>query len=1786
MKKFILFLILGLNIALVNAQVFVANSGASIGRIPDGVSTPTCFPLTISGVGTIDSNYGLASVTINIAHTWDADLTIKLVAPDGTSVDLSTKRGGSSNNYTNTIFTDTALRNIGAGTAPFTGYFKPESLLGVVNNGQNANGVWTLCVSDGSTTDSGSVLNWTLVFNNVPNYPPGSSAGGTGIPPCLNNSNAAPQCTVSPLVCNFDGLCGKTPALQVTHTWPELTAEFTACLGGASIENNSFIQFVATSDSAFFHVWIYNSNNGSGLQMLFYDGGCGSGPVTSYGCKNNMAPTTSGSPDSIIATGLTPGQTYYIMFDGYAGDLCSYTIQPVYGVSVFTIDINPDVKNVCRGTQIKFKAISNDSTALYHWSTTNGPASLSDTTTAATTVNTNVLPAGPTTFTLNATTSTTNLCPTTKSKTINVVDIPTVINQPMPATQTVDVNDIVPPYTVSSTGLVTYQWFVNTTNSYIGGIPFSGGDSLATTFTPSTLIAGTYYFYCYINSGGCSVRSNIVQLIVKNLPACTSPDSLAFVQQPTNTPQGLIMKPFVKVKIFCKTLKSTDTTYTGLVTLRIKNACGFNTQTVNAVNGIATFKNIVITRSIQNGAYFVATAQNIPDSTVSIPFNITTPATVVSTDTIRAEDFSPSATAPWIFSNSPVGINGGTVANNVSGVIQKAGNYYLRKSYAANSNQGGPGSIDTFSFSNVTGLAIYTPLTLTFKIASLNQNGTSGITNGAGADIGEDLIVQTSIDGGQTWKKLLTHTGFSNKLFQFSDFPSVNLTLGVNKIIAIADTTSAFKVSIPAGTNQFQFRVIATNNRTQENWSIDDIYLYGTKTTIIASSVLPTVVALSDTTICAGSTVQLGSLITSGVGSIKYSWSPASGFPNLLDSSKANPTTNILNTNQVYTLSIVDQDNCEGTSAPITVKVTNQSPVILSQKTNTDSVCIGGKLKQLSIAAQFTNKYEWYQNTANSNTGGVLVASSKDSFYLPNSSLVGTYYYYCKAVGACNSIISSVSGAIVVNPKPVISIVGNLSICKDSSTTLTASGADVYNWINGPITSTYTVSPTVNTSYSVIGTNSTTGCFDTAKVSVSIGLANLPNFTQIAPVCNGTSFVLPDTSINGIVGKWSPAIDNTNTTTYTFTPNAGQCAVTTTMTVTIIAKTVPTFMQVASICDGGSFVLPLISTNSISGTWVPNIDNTKTTTYTFIPSAGQCAATNTMTVIVTPKAIPKFTQVPAICNGGTFTLPISSNEGFTGTWSPAINNTATTTYTFTPTPGQCATTTTMTVTVNNTLTVPTFTQIPPICIGDPAFTLPNTSNNGIVGVWLPSINTSATTTYTFTPTSGQCADVATMKVVVNNKTSPTFTITSPVCEGTLFNLPTPSNNGITGTWAPAINNTSTTIYSFTPTNGQCATATTAAVVITNKALPTFNQITPICEGSTLTLPTISINGFTGSWSPAVNNTATTTYTFTPDAGQCATTAQMTVIVNSKTVPTFVQVSPICEGGTFTLPTNSTNTTNVVTGSWTPSINSSATTTYTFNPNAGQCATNASMTVVVNLKAVPTFIQVAGICRGGSIVLPTTSTNGYIGNWNPPINNNDSTTYTFIPNVGQCATTTIMSVDVTTKPTVAPIAGPSVVAINQTITLKNNTIGGIWLATPPSLASINSVGEVKGVSPGTLSIKYVKSNFCGEDSAKYLVTVLAPDVFIPNLFTPNGDGKNDLFYVRGSSTLYNFVELKIFDSWGSIIFESKGLVNDKSIAWDGKSKGKVQPTGVYIYLIKLLTTTGETIVKKGSISLIR
>ncbi len=500
--------------------------------------------------------------------------------------------------------------------------------------------------------------------------------------------------------------------------------------------------------------------------------------------------------------------------------------------------------------------------------------------------------------------------------------------------------------------------------------------------------------------------------------------------------------------------------------------------------------------------------------------------------------------------------------------------------------------------------------------------------------------------------------------------------------------------------------------------------------------------------------------------------------------------------------------------------------------------------------------------------------------------------------------------------------------------------------MNNTTTTTYTFTPTAGQ------------CATTTTLTITVNPNITPTFTPVTAICSGDILAaLPTTSNNGITGSWSPALNNTTTTTYTFTPTASQCASPAQMTITVNQTVIPNFASVGPLCQ--TSIAPTLNTtspNGITGSWAPATINTATagvTNYIFTPDAGQCASQQTLSITITPQIVPTFTQIGPLCqNSIAPALLATSNNGYVGSWSPASISTTsigTSTYTFTPT-DPCASVTTMDITIVAQI-APTFTQLGPFCQNSVAPTLPSISNNGYSGTWNPATISTAsagTTSYTFTPTD-PCATTIIMDIVVAAQVAPTFTQIGPLCQNSVAPaLPSTSDNGFAGTWSPAsisTTSTGTTTYIFTPTD-PCATVSSMEIVVTAPLVPTFSQIPSICSGSSLAaLPTTSNEGITGSWTPALNNAITTIYTFTPTAGQCATTTTLTITVNPNITPTFNAVAPICSGTTLSpLPTISNEG---ITGSWSPALDNTTTTIYNFTPDGGQCATTTTLTIIVN-----------------------------------------------------------------------------------------------------------------------------------------------------------------------------------------------------------------------------------------------
>jgi gliding motility-associated-like protein len=104
--------------------------------------------------------------------------------------------------------------------------------------------------------------------------------------------------------------------------------------------------------------------------------------------------------------------------------------------------------------------------------------------------------------------------------------------------------------------------------------------------------------------------------------------------------------------------------------------------------------------------------------------------------------------------------------------------------------------------------------------------------------------------------------------------------------------------------------------------------------------------------------------------------------------------------------------------------------------------------------------------------------------------------------------------------------------------------------------------------------------------------------------------------------------------------------------------------------------------------------------------------------------------------------------------------------------------------------------------------------------------------------------------------------------------------------------------------------------------------------------------------------------------------------------------------------------------------------------------------------------------------------------------------------------------------------------------------------------------------------------CGSATDDVTVTIFR-GLFIPNSFTPNGDGLNDQFRIKAYDN-YKILKFVIYNRWGSIVYNS----NNTTDGWDGTYKGYPQPMGAYIYYIEMQNSNGEKIVKKGTVQLLR
>ncbi|OFY97077.1 MAG: hypothetical protein A2491_13525 [Bacteroidetes bacterium RIFOXYC12_FULL_35_7] len=123
-------------------------------------------------------------------------------------------------------------------------------------------------------------------------------------------------------------------------------------------------------------------------------------------------------------------------------------------------------------------------------------------------------------------------------------------------------------------------------------------------------------------------------------------------------------------------------------------------------------------------------------------------------------------------------------------------------------------------------------------------------------------------------------------------------------------------------------------------------------------------------------------------------------------------------------------------------------------------------------------------------------------------------------------------------------------------------------------------------------------------------------------------------------------------------------------------------------------------------------------------------------------------------------------------------------------------------------------------------------------------------------------------------------------------------------------------------------------------------------------------------------------------------------------------------------------------------------------------------------------------------------------------------------------------------------------------------------------------SIEMLNPGNYIVTVTDANSCSSFETEEIIAALEACIYIPNIFSPNGDGKNDKLFVRGTGIIS--LEFKIYDRWGNKVFEA----NEQTAGWDGTYKGKFLDAAVFVYYIKANLSSGSTFEDKGNVTLIR
>lgn len=244
-----------------------------------------------------------------------------------------------------------------------------------------------------------------------------------------------------------------------------------------------------------------------------------------------------------------------------------------------------------------------------------------------------------------------------------------------------------------------------------------------------------------------------------------------------------------------------------------------------------------------------------------------------------------------------------------------------------------------------------------------------------------------------------------------------------------------------------------------------------------------------------------------------------------------------------------------------------------------------------------------------------------------------------------------------------------------------------------------------------------------------------------------------------------------------------------------------------------------------------------------------------------------------------------------------------------------------------------------------------------------------------------------------------------------------------------------------------------------------------------------------------------------------------------------------------------------------------------------------------------------MCANDSTVLHASGAVSYA--WSPANTLNNATIANPIARPATTTTYTVVGTDsvncysdtaqatVTVNPKPAISLGPDItLQTGDFYTLNSTTSGGTitnWLWTPATNLSCTTCPEPTAEIKWDITYRVNVTNQYGckaSDTINIKTICDNSTVYIPNAFTPDGDGVNDVFMVQGKN-IYVVKSFRIFNRWGELIFEKLNFSpNNPAFGWDGKIRGVVSPPDVFVYTVEVMCGSGKVNFFKGNVSLLK